>query len=101
VCDVYLPGANGNVLHERIREKRPDIAERFVFVTGGGLGRVEADYLKGSGRPALVNPIDVKSLLALLEPSPANDSSPPGSVKTLSEPGASERPTLPPGERIS
>jgi CheY-like chemotaxis protein len=101
VCDVYLPGANGNVLHERILEKRPDVAERFVFVTGGGLGRVEADYLKGSGRPALVKPIDVKSLHALLEPSRASDSSPPASVKTLGEPGASERPTLPPGDKPS
>ncbi len=99
VCDVYLPGANGNVLHERVRAKRPDVAERFVFVTGGGLGRAEADYLKNSGRPALVKPIDVKSLLALLEPSNAPDSSPPASVRTLSEPGGSERPTLPPGER--
>jgi CheY-like chemotaxis protein len=97
VCDVYLPGANGNVLHERIREKRPDVAERFVFVTGGGLGRAEADYLKSSGRPALVKPIDVKSLLSLLEPNDSPDSSPPASVRTLSEPGASERPTLPPG----
>jgi hypothetical protein len=81
-------------------EKRPEIAERFVFVTGGGLGRVEADYLKGSGRPALVKPIDVKSLLSLLEPTTAGDSSPPASVKTLSEPGASERPTLPPAEKL-
>lgn len=97
VCDVYLPGANGNVLHERIRDKRPDVAERFVFVTGGGLGRAEADYLKSSGRPALVKPIDVKSLLSLLEPTESPDSSPPASVKTLSEPGSSERPTLPPG----
>jgi signal transduction histidine kinase/ActR/RegA family two-component response regulator len=96
VCDVYLTGANGNVLHERIREKRPEVADRFVFVTGGGLGRAEADYLKTSGRPALVKPIDVKSLLALLEPASASDSSPPASVRTLSEPGSSERPTLPP-----
>jgi hypothetical protein len=73
------------------------VAERFVFVTGGGLGRAEADYLKSSGRPALVKPIDVKSLLSLLEPTESPDSSPPASVKTLSEPGSSERPTLPPG----
>jgi CheY-like chemotaxis protein len=99
VCDVYLPGANGNVLHERVLAKRPDIAERFVFVTGGGLGRAEADYLKNSGRPALVKPIDVKALLSLLEPSTASDSGPPASVRTLSEPGGSERPTLPPAEK--
>jgi DNA-binding response OmpR family regulator len=101
VCDVYLPGANGNTLHERIRERRPEVAERFVFVTGGGLGRAEADYLKNSGRPALVKPIEVKSLLALLEPSNAPDSAPPTSVRTLSDEGASERPTLPPGGKPS
>jgi hypothetical protein len=84
------------VLHQRIRDRRPDIAERFVFVTGGGLGRAEADYLKTSRRPVLVKPIDVKSLLALLEPTQAPDSSPPASVRTLNEPGSSERPTLPP-----
>jgi signal transduction histidine kinase/ActR/RegA family two-component response regulator len=99
VCDVYLTGANGNVLHQRIRDQRPEVADRFVFVTGGGLGRVEADYLKSSGRPALVKPIDVKSLLALLEPANAPDSSPPASVRTLSEPGSSERPTLPPARK--
>ncbi|HEY3500556.1 MAG TPA: ATP-binding protein, partial [Polyangiaceae bacterium] len=77
VCDVFLPGANGHVLHERIRDKRPDVADRFVFVTGGALGRAEADYIKQSGRATLFKPVDVKTLLALLEPSESHDSAPP------------------------
>lgn len=97
VCDVFLPGANGNVLHERILAQRPDVAARFVFVTGGALGRVEADYLKQSGCPTLIKPVDLKSLFNLLEPSPEPDSS-PASVKTLAEGGTSERPTLEPGK---
>lgn len=97
VCDVFLPGANGNVLHERIRAQRPDVAARFVFVTGGALGRVEADYLKQSGCPTLIKPVDLKSLFNLLEPSPEPDSS-PVSVKTLADGGTSERPTLEPGK---
>ncbi|HTU60676.1 MAG TPA: hybrid sensor histidine kinase/response regulator, partial [Polyangiales bacterium] len=49
LCDVLLPGANGNVLHARIAERRPDVAARFVFVTGGGLAKDEADYLRSTG----------------------------------------------------
>jgi signal transduction histidine kinase/ActR/RegA family two-component response regulator len=97
VCDVFLPGANGNVLHERILAQRPDVAARFVFVTGGALGRVEAEYIKHSGRPTLIKPVDLKSLFNLLEPSPEPDSG-RASVRTLADAGTSERPTLPPPE---
>jgi signal transduction histidine kinase/ActR/RegA family two-component response regulator len=98
VCDVFLPGANGHVLHQRVRAQRPHVADRFVFVTGGALGRAEADYIKLSGRPTLLKPVDVKSLLGLLAPSDGHDSTPPTSVRTLSEAGTSERPTLAPPE---
>jgi DNA-binding NtrC family response regulator len=95
ICDIFLPGANGNVLHERMLAQRPDIAARFVFVTGGALGRVEADYIKHSGRPTLIKPVDLKSLFNLLEPSPEADSG-AASVRTLAEAGSSERQTLRP-----
>ena len=39
LCDVFLPGANGNLLHSRVARQRPEIARRFVFVTGGALGK--------------------------------------------------------------
>lgn len=100
VCDVFLPGANGHVLHQRIRQQRPHVADRFVFVTAGALGRAEADYIKSSGRPTLLKPVDVRALLALLKPSDGHDSTPPVSVRTLTESGSSERPTLPPPELI-
>jgi CheY-like chemotaxis protein len=96
LCDVYLPGANGNVLHARIEKLRPDTAGRFVFITGGVLRPHEADYIKGSHRPTLQKPLELSSLLALLEPTDPGDSGPPSSVRTLSEPTASERPTLSP-----
>jgi ActR/RegA family two-component response regulator len=96
VCDVFLPGANGNVLHERIRAARPELAERFVFVTGAGLGRAEAEYIKASGRPTLLKPVDVKSLFCLLGPPTRPPSSRPASVRTLGEAGSSELPTLVP-----
>ncbi len=82
LCDIFLPGANGNLLHARVAKHRPEIARRFVFVTGGALGKEEASYLRSSGCTTLFKPVELRSLLELLEdPNPA--SSPPNTVKTL------------------
>ena len=82
LCDVFLPGANGNVLDSRVARQRPEIARRFVFVTGGALGKEEAAYLRASGSSTLFKPVELKSLLELLEdPNPAE--TPPNTVKTL------------------
>jgi signal transduction histidine kinase/ActR/RegA family two-component response regulator len=82
LCDVFLPGANGNLLHSRVARQRPEIARRFVFVTGGALGKDEASYLRSSGCTTLFKPVELRSLLELLEdPNPA--SGPPNTVKTL------------------
>lgn len=82
LCDVFLPGANGNVLHARVARQRPEVARRFVFVTGGALGKEEADYLRSSGCTTLFKPVELKSLLELLEDHNPS-SGPPNTVKTL------------------
>jgi CheY-like chemotaxis protein len=79
VCDVILPGTPGHVLHRRIRELRPELAARFVFVTGGALGSVEAEYLRASGCMTLFKPIDVAGLLELF----ANRAPEAAAVRTL------------------
>jgi DNA-binding NarL/FixJ family response regulator len=103
LCDVFLPGANGDSLHTRISQRRPEVARRFVFVTGGALGKAEAAYLRVSGCPTLFKPVDLASLLELLEDSDLRDSSPPNSVRTLgpaSVPSpSSPRTTMPPTTR--
>lgn len=84
LCDVFLPGANGNALHARIAKLRPEIAQRFVFVTGGALGKDEAAYLRSSGRTTLFKPVELKSLLELLDDS-SPESNRPNTVKTLQQ----------------
>jgi len=93
VCDVFLPGKNGNLLHSRVARQRPEIARRFVFVTGGALGKDEAAYLRSSGCTTLFKPLELRSLLELLDdPSPASSSS-PNTIKTLQQepPSSSNR----------
>lgn len=82
VCDVFLPGRNGDTLHARIASRRPELASRFVFVTGGALGKVEAEYLRNCGCPTLFKPVELKTLKELLEDD-APESAPSASVRTL------------------
>ncbi|HWZ91503.1 MAG TPA: ATP-binding protein, partial [Polyangiaceae bacterium] len=82
LCDVFLPGRNGDTLHARIAARRPDLAHRFVFVTGGALGRTEAEYLKNSDCPTLFKPVELKTIIELLEDN-GPESVPPNSVRTL------------------
>ncbi len=92
LCDVFLPGANGNLLHARVAKQRPEVARRFVFVTGGALGKEEAEYLKASGCTTMFKPVELKSLLELLEDAHP-ESGAPNTVKTLQQapPSSSER----------
>ncbi|MEO6600547.1 MAG: ATP-binding protein [Polyangiaceae bacterium] len=82
LCDIFLPGRNGDTLHARIAERRPELASRFVFVTGGALGRSEAEYLKNCACPTLFKPVELKTLKDLLEDDEP-ESAPTTSVRTL------------------
>ncbi len=62
ICDLMLPGADGTALHRRILERRPDLAKRFLFVTGGTLGKDTADYIRDSGCAALRKPINLGTI---------------------------------------
>jgi signal transduction histidine kinase/ActR/RegA family two-component response regulator len=102
LCDVFLPGRNGDTLHARVARLRPELAKRFVFVTGGALGRAEAEYLKNCACPTLFKPVELKTLKDLLADD-APDSSPTASVRTLHPPPANSRrssaPAPPPTRR--
>jgi hypothetical protein len=80
------------VLHARVAKTRPEVARRFVFVTGGALGKEEAGYLRNSGCRTLFKPIELKSLLELLDDT-APDSGSPNTIKTLQQPPASSSKT--------
>ena len=95
LCDVFLPGRNGDTLHARIAARRPELASRFVFVTGGALGRAEAEYLKNCACPTLFKPVELKTLRDLLdEDAPESSPAPSASVRTLNPPSMSARAPL-------
>jgi FixJ family two-component response regulator len=57
-----MPGMTGGALRERVREASPDLAERFVFMTGVGFGR-ELTELRSSGAPVLEKPFSLTQAL--------------------------------------
>jgi PAS domain S-box-containing protein len=63
VCDVMMPGLTGIDLHERLLRDKPDLAARFVFITGGAYTPRTRDYLERAHNPRLFKPFDVAELL--------------------------------------
>ena len=67
--DLRMPCADGASIFRAVVEKRPDLASRFVLVTGDLLGaRAEIDRLPHGMRPLVLekpfSTLDVRSVLA-------------------------------------
>jgi two-component system cell cycle sensor histidine kinase/response regulator CckA len=65
LCDLMMPGLSGMEVWARVRVAWPDLAERFLFVTGGAFTPEAAAFL-AEGRPQLEKPFDLGALQELL-----------------------------------
>jgi CheY-like chemotaxis protein len=66
LCDVMMPGMSGVELHARVARIAPEIAVRFIFVTGGILLPHVQSLLEGVPNLVLAKPIDFESLRELV-----------------------------------
>jgi len=66
LCDVRMPGMSGEALFEMVRKDRPQVAVRFVFMTGVGFGADFERFLSESGRPILEKPFSVEDALTII-----------------------------------
>ncbi len=66
LCDVILSGTDGLALREGVAAKFPALADRFVFITGGGGDRALRSRLDATGMPLLEKPLEPDSLLAFI-----------------------------------
>ncbi len=65
LCDLMMPHVNGIDVWKQVRGWRPELADRFVFITGGAF-TPEARAFLDEGRPHLEKPFDMAKLRALL-----------------------------------
>jgi len=66
LCDVVMPGLDGTTLYRQVRERRPELAQRFVFITGGALDVETRRFLEDAPVPTLTKPLEPGELEAVV-----------------------------------
>ena len=67
VCDIMMPGMTGIELHEQVARARPELARRFVFITGGVYTARAREYLDGLPNARLDKPFHIAELIAAIQ----------------------------------
>jgi CheY-like chemotaxis protein len=81
ICDLMMPDMTGMDLYERLETVRPQVAERFVFMTGGACTDRARAFLDRIRNPVLDKPASSAALLHLLESCPATALPQPASAQ--------------------
>jgi CheY-like chemotaxis protein len=66
LCDIVMPDLDGGRLHENVQRFAPDVAERFVFVSGGAFTPDAKSFVARSGLRFYDKPIDPQILQDLI-----------------------------------
>jgi CheY-like chemotaxis protein len=63
VTDLQMPRLGGRALWEQLVEERPQLARRFVFVTGDRARDETRRFLEECGQPSVLKPYDLGDLI--------------------------------------
>jgi CheY-like chemotaxis protein len=66
LCDMSMPEVTGIDVYERATENRRELADRFVFMTGGSFAASTRDFLEQSPNEKIDKPFDLTALRALV-----------------------------------
>ena len=67
VADLKMSGLSGMDLYQTLRKKRPDMADRTVFITGDTMTEETNEFLASSGRPYLAKPFTPMEFMEIIE----------------------------------
>lgn len=67
ICDLQMPQLDGDLLYATIERTKPELARRFLFVTGVADEPRFQHFLGTVDAPLLRKPVAVESLLAEIE----------------------------------
>ena len=67
LCDLTMPQLEGDLFYTAVQRVRPELSERFIFVTGqAGNPRYE-EFFKKVSCPVLYKPVSLDKLLKALD----------------------------------
>jgi signal transduction histidine kinase/CheY-like chemotaxis protein len=66
LCDLMMPDLTGMDVYEEIEKTQPRLAERFVFISGGGVTERSRRFIEQHADRVLPKPIDSRQLAKLL-----------------------------------
>jgi PAS domain S-box-containing protein len=66
VCDLKMPGMDGQQLFETLRTRWPRLAERVIFASGDTIHPETRRFILESGRPCVDKPFKLESLVAAI-----------------------------------
>ncbi|NOU28054.1 MAG: response regulator [Polyangiaceae bacterium] len=64
-CDLTMPHLSGQAVYERVRERSPSLAERFVFISGGASDPKVQAFLAAVPNERVDKPFNIQSLRGL------------------------------------
>lgn len=67
LCDLMMPELTGMDLYERVCVERPELAKKFIFISGGAFTDGARPFIAGETRPLLSKPFHMVELLDLIE----------------------------------
>ena len=67
LCDVMMPDLNGIELYDRLVSERPELANRFIFITGGAFTERARVFLRRADRPIVKKPFAMRQLIKTIQ----------------------------------
>jgi CheY-like chemotaxis protein len=77
LCDLSMPGVDGQQLYERLCVTRPDLASRMIFMSGGAIAGRAARFLEDMAGRRIDKPFQTAHLLELLREKVRSRGNPP------------------------
>lgn len=62
LCDLMMPDVPGATLYRQAVEARPELADRFIFMTGGVFTDAASEFVDSLGAAVLIKPFDAEVL---------------------------------------
>jgi two-component system response regulator VanR len=63
ICDLQMPRLRGDQFYVQARQMRPELAERFIFITGFAADSDNKQFLDEHGLKHLVKPFPIEGLI--------------------------------------